>query len=139
MKSARATPHYCAFILWKTRRNSSDMDMPFPPLVLDYCVHTSRSESLSAASALRRYGVDTSAGRWISDCEPSGEFPVFPVFPAVVFAVESVGLLTLLAFWRRRHDAHSPRAECRRLRTIDEADHGANPSAGAAEETIPRT
>src|SRR5260370_25878654 len=110
MKAARATPHYCALILWKTRRNSSDMDMPFPPLVFDYCIHTSRSESLSAASALRRYGVDTSAGGWISDCEPSGGISGISGISGSRFTVESVELPTLLAFRERRHDAHPPRA-----------------------------
>src|SRR6266700_309747 len=47
-----------------------------------------------------------------------------------------VGLLALLAFRRRGHAAtpRPPGAGCRRLRTIGEADHGANPSAGLRED-----
>jgi hypothetical protein len=52
------------------------------------------------------------------------QFPHFPQFPLPVLTVDSVGLLALLAVRGRRHDAPPipPRAEGRRLRTIDGAD-----------------
>jgi len=110
--------HYCALILWKTRRNSSDMDMPFPPLVFDYCIHTSRSESLSAASALRRYGVDTSAGGWISDCESPRGISAFPAISARRFERQTAS--GCCHCWRSGDAGTTPiRQErgCRRLRT----------------------
>jgi len=43
---------------------------------------------------------------------------------------ETLEAETLVVGTPARRHAPPPRAGCRRLRTIDEADHGANPSAG---------